>query len=498
MMKKQSHENKSPIAHALAFLRRGQWQMRAEKLPWHRRIALKTLRFFSLVFDGFKRNQCPLHAASLTFYSLMALVPVLVLALALARAFGGDEYARKQIDFHVNSWLEQFEKGERNKFEVRGNQDDTPEQSVQSPITSNLSPTTSTDAVQSFATQVKEITQKLYKQIDEIKFGTLGGIGLVLLLWAAVGVLGKVEKSFNEIWGVEKSRPWIRKFFDYLGVILILPFLITVVSSIPIAAKAIEIAEAMDKTVGWTAAETFSHLLHSTFFKTGTTLVTGTLTFAFLLGFMPNARVKAGPALIGGFVTIVLFAAWLKICTMLQVGIARNSALYGGFAVLPILLMWVQISWQIVLLGAEIAFAAQNRDTYVLEQYATDANVRARLMLALGLCAEAARQAKIPGGGPFAAEAFAHEKGIPNRFVREVLECLVQNNIFAEVAGETGNYLLYRCGDSMTVADIIHVFLNSGELPSTLGLDSLGATIEQFDKTLGDVISKHLAIPMIT
>ena len=486
-MKKTSPEDLSPIARVLAFLRRGQWQMQADQLPWFRRMALKALRFCSLVIDGFKRNQCQRHAASLTFYSLMALIPVLVLALALARTFGGEKYAREQIDAHVNAWLEQFEQpAESGNDTLTKAEDEVAAQREQAEV------------VQSFTTQVREITDKLYKQVTAINFGTLGGIGLVLLLWAAVGVLGKVERSFNGVWGVEKSRPWIRKFFDYLGVILILPFLITAASSVPVASKVMAMIEAMDKTVGGGAAETFRSLLHSTSFKTGTTLVTGTLTFAFLLGFMPNTRVKVRPALIGGFVTIVLFSLWLKLCTMLQIGIAKYSALYGGFAVLPILLMWVQMSWQIVLLGAEIAFAAQNRDTYILEQYATDANLRARLMLALALCAEAARHAKVrEGGGPFAAEVFAHEKGIPHRFVRDVLESLVRNNIFAEVAGVPGHYLLYRCGTSMTVADVIGIFLNSGEPPSTLGLDTLGGEIKDLDKTIGDVIGKHLAIPVM-
>ena len=485
-MKKMSQENQSPVAHALAFLRRGQWQVRADRLPWPRRVALKALRFFSLVIDGFRRNQCPLHAASLTFYSLMALVPVLVLALALTRTFGGGEFARKQMDSHVNAWLAQFEQSVETDS---GSEPEAADEEEKASRRERL------EMVQSFTAQVKDVTGQLYERVENINFGTLGGIGLVMLLWAAVGMLGKVEKSFNAVWGVEHSRPWIRKFFDYLGVILILPFLITAVSSVPVASKVMAM---MDKTVGGATAETFRSLLNSAFFKTGTMLALGTLAFAFVLGFMPNERVKVKPALIGGFVTIVLFSAWLKLCTMLLWGIAKYSALYGGFAVLPILLMWVQMSWQIVLLGAEIAFAAQNRDTYILEQYATDASLRARLMLALALCAEAARQAKAgEGGGPFAAEAFAKAKGIPHRFVREVLETLTQKRIFAEVAGEPGQYLLYRCGDSMTVADIVSMFLDNGEMPSTLGLDSLGPKAVSLDSTINGVIGKHLAFPVI-
>jgi len=481
-MKQDSHGNQSLVARALAFLRRGQWEMQTENLSAVRRVALKALRFVSLVIDGFKRNKCPLHAGALTFHSLMALVPILVLALALARTFGVGDIARRQIDVRVNEWLEQFGQAEETAGE-------------EAPATGGeaAAPREET-ALQSFTAQVKEVTDKLYTQVESIHFGTLGGIGLVMLLWAAISVLVKVEQSFNAVWGVEKPRSWVRRFFDYLGVILILPFLITAVSSVPIASKVIML---MNKAVGGEAAETFQSLLLSPPFKTGMTLLFGTLTFAFLLGFMPNERVRVRSALIGGFVTIVLFSLWLKLCAALALGIAKYSALYGSFAVLPILLMWVHMSWQIVLLGAEIAFAAQNHDTYVLEQYATHASLRARLMLALGLCAEAARQAKERGGGPFKAELFAREKGVPHRFAREVLEHLTRNHIFAQVADEPGQYLLYRCGDCTTVAEIIGTFLNAGETPSTLGLDSLGLEVAQLDATISDVVGQHLAMPVI-
>ena len=171
------------------------------------------------------------------------------------------------------------------------------------------------------------------------------------------------------------------------------------------------------------------------------------------------------PALAGGFITILLFGGWLKLCAMLQVGIAKYSALYGGFAVVPILLMWVYMSWQIILLGAEIVFAVQNRDTYVLEQHASEASLRSRLLLALTLCSETARLARDKDGGPFAAEAFAKQHGIPSRFVKEVLDGLVRNQVLAEVAERPGEYLLYRCASSITVAEVTKILMDDGEPP---------------------------------
>lgn len=470
----------SLVGKALRFLRQDLWETRPADLPWPHRHGVNLLRLGALVIAGFKRSQCALHAASLTFFSLMALIPVLALTLAMARAFGGAELAKEQLNRQLDNWMVQMEQAAEAKVQETGlEEQDGP---AHHEITKTIS------------TQVREGAEKLFAQIDKLGFGTLGGIGAVMLLWTVISVLGKVESSFNEVWGIEKPRTLVRKFADYLAVIMILPFLITAVSTVPVASMATRF---MDQTVGGTASDAFRSLLNSGLFKTSVTLVTGTLTFAFLLGFMPNARVKTVPALVGGFVTVVLFSGWLKLCAMLQVGIAKYSALYGGFAVLPILLMWVYTSWQIILLGSEIAFALQNRDTYMLEKNSLLSSPRARLLMALELCAETARHAKQKAGGPFAAEEFARQQGISNRFTKNILEDLVRQNILAEVSAHPGEFLLCRCGDTLTIADITKAMLDDGVPLSALGLKEPSATINDFslklDATLDDVFATPLS-----
>jgi len=474
----KGEEKKTALARLTQFVRRDQWMVRASELPWYRRAGLFALRLGSLVTLGFRRNQCSLHAASLTFFSMMALVPILVLALALARTFGGADMAKAQLDSHLNTWMAQMEQA----VEVRAVAEGV------------VAPDAHAEVTQAFSAQVREIADKLYQQVNTISFGTLGGIGLVMLLWTVIGVLGKVEESFNQVWGVVQARPFVRKFADYLSVILILPFLIMAVSTVPVAGM---IANVMDKTVGGTTSEFLKTMLLGGFLKAAITLTLGTLTFAFLLGFMPHTRVRIVPALAGGFVTLVLFGGWLKLMAMLQVGIAKYSALYGGFATLPILLMWVYTSWQIVLLGAEIAFAVQNRDTYMLEQIASEASLRARLLLALALCAETARQARDKeDGGPFAAEAFAQRHGIPSRFVKDILEDLMRNRILAEVSERPGEYLLCRCGSCITVAEIMKGLLDDGESSEALGLDRLDPSVMAFSQRLDALIDAEFGTPV--
>lgn len=458
----------SIFARLRLFIRQGIWDLRPNDNSGIIKSGIYLLRLVLLIASGFKRNQCALHAASLTFFSLMSLIPVLAMTLAMARAFGGAELAKEQINKQLDNWMVQME------------------QAAEVSVTEAQNTQPKADVTKVFSKQVREVADKLFEQIDGLGFGTLGGIGAVMLLWMVISVLGKVESSFNQVWGVAQPRTLVRKFADYLAVIMLLPFLITAASTVPVAAMAITF---MDQTVGGTASTAFRSLLHSGLFKTSVTLVTGTLTFAFLLGFMPNARVKLIPALVGGFVTVVLFAVWFKLCAMLQIGIAKYSVLYGSFAVLPILLMWVCTSWQILLLGSEIAFAIQNGDNYKMEQNAVHASSRTCILLALTLCAEAARRAGDKNGAPFAAYLFAKQHGISNWLVRNILETLVRNRIFAEVTEQRGMYLLCRCGEKLTVSEIMQTMLDEGEPSNTLGLETFDMPVITLNKQLNEILS---------
>lgn len=465
-----------------SFLRFGVWEVHCANLALPKRVGVYAIRLISLVVSGFKNDQCTLHAASLTFFSLMALIPVLALMLAMARSFGGADMAKEQFDKQLDGWMAQIEQP---ASEVLPEAEVAPQTQTTTtpPEEAVVADQDLVNSAAAFTSQVKKLSDNLFEQIEKLKFGTLGGIGAVMLVWMVIQTLGKVESSFNLVWGVEQARPLVRKCFDYLGVAMILPFLVTAASSVPVAAM---ITRFMDKTVGGGISDAVRMLLESGLFKFSVTMLIGTITFAFILGFMPNTRVRTVPALVGGGVTMLLFSVWLKLCAMMQIGIGKYSTLYGSFAVLPILLLWVYTSWQIILLGAEITFALQNRDTYVLEQNAAKASLRARLSLALILCSEAAREALGKPGGPFNAELFAQRHGISNRFTRDILEELVRNEILAPVADRPGEYLLRRCGSSITTGEIVGVILDDGKPLEALGVGRLSEPVAEFNRVFDE------------
>lgn len=472
------------VAKVIDYFSYGQWLVHADRLPLGRRLLVKTVQFWSSILVGFKTNQCSLRAASLTFFSMMALVPVLVLALALARSTGGADLLKRKIDSQVDSLLVQMSAAAEQKVAH-----------ASTPESASAAKEDQAAMVQAFTGQMRNGVDKLFEQVNSVNFATLGGVGFILLIWTVIGVLGKIESSFNAIWHVEKPRSLIRMCTDYLSAIILLPFLILAVSSVPVVAMILKV---MSTTMGHQMTETSRLFLEMPVLQTGITLLMGTILFTFLLCFMPNQRVTLSAACVGGFLTMVLFSLWLKACAMLQIGIAKYSIFYGSFALVPILLMWVYTSWQIILLGAEISFCFQNRETVLMERYSEAASVRSKILLAYAFCKATWNHVHVQNAGPFPAERFAQERRIPHRFVRDVLDDLVQWNILAEVKDRPGEYLLCCNGETLTYSDLVTCFLDEGEHPDQLGLDTLDASIYAANDALDQVLKKGNCLPVHT
>ena len=460
----------SSVSQVVEFLTHGIWEKDPAKFSKAKRAGFHFVQILMLSVREFVKTRCSLHSASLTYFSLMSLVPILALALAMARAFGGGDLAKRQINEKLDSWIVLIEQvADQAPAAAPPPAPPIAKEQGQTPKTADLpdvSPQNSAQTTRAFASQVRTIVNDLLTQLDNISFGKLGGIGAIMLIWTVISVWGKVEESFNEVWRLEKPRPLCRKIPDYLFSIMILPFLMIAASTIPVASK---ISQLMDRTLSGKAAEAAHGFLDSGFFKTGVTLFLSALLFAFLLQFMPNTRVRWIPALIGGFITAILFSLWFKLCVMLQIGIANYSALYGGFAVLPILLMWVNISWEIILLGAVIAHAMQNRETYVAESRCCVLSLRARFLLALSFCEEAAKSAKGKTGGPLSIAAFSKQHGIPPSVMIGIVKGLEEKKIVAKIAGGKDLYLLYRCGEELTVSDLLLSAFDEGSAVCALG-----------------------------
>ena len=290
---------------------------------------------------SFLASKCNVHAAGLTYFSLLAVVPVLCCILVVAKTCNVDDFARAQINKQIDATISNIANSQDDALAklTPGDEEERRKKKI---------------AAEEFANQARDISNSLFDRIDQFDVGTLGWIGFCALLWTVVSTLGSVETSFNSIFGVAKARPVWKRAYMYLFIMIILPILSAIAMSLPILNVVKDVIMA---TLGATwltkwVSDGLIGLLDSWIFRNAFTLFTASLAFAFFLWVMPNCKVSKKSAWRGGFITAIAFGCWIKICAIAQVGIAKSSALYGSFAFLPIILTWLYIGWQIVLLGA--------------------------------------------------------------------------------------------------------------------------------------------------
>ncbi|MDP6629670.1 MAG: YhjD/YihY/BrkB family envelope integrity protein [Kiritimatiellia bacterium] len=460
-------EFRDGMRRAWRFVAEDVWDLDVGSLEGARGAGVRVVRVVSLVFRGFKADECPIHAAALTFNTLMAIVPVLALSLALARGLGNEDFAKEKIRSVVSEWTVRFEDARS-----EGMEPDASQALPESDVGAEDAPGTTLAEGGSLAGEIDHLVEVGFEKVENISFAALGGVGLGVLIWMVVSVLGQIEASFNRVWGVGHGRALWRKFTDYLSVLFILPFLVLLASSIPVVDFATRFLDD-------SSAEMVRAFAGSGFLKNLMVVLMSTLSFGFMIMFMPNTRVRLWPGLTGGLVSALLFIAWMLLCARLQVGAARYGRIYGSFATVPIVLAWVYVSWEIVLFGAEVAFASQNCTTYRMERSARSASLQSRAQLALVLVLQAARTMHRKEPSPFDVEAFAHEHRVPVRFVNGVVAELSRAGIMGELSDAQGCYVLRHSPTDLSVKDVVDAIMQHGSAPGDLGLDGLDPAVSE-------------------
>ena len=400
------------IARLINFLTKDLWRIRTKNLPLSKSLYIHPLRIIMLVWRRFNEDNCQLRASALTFYSLLSVVPVVAMAFGIAKGFGFEKLLQRLL-------LERLQGQE----EV-----------------------------------LKQIIAFSNSLLENTKGGLIAGIGVAVLFWTVIGVLGNIEASFNDIWGVKKPRTLMRKLSDYLAIMLICPVLLIVSSSVTIFIKA-EVNVIVEKIALLGAVSPFIFLALKLL-----PFVVIWAVFTFIYIFMPNTKVEFKAGLLAGIVagTIYQLTQWAYIT--FQLGVSSYGAVYGSFAALPFFLVWLQTSWLIVLVGAEIAFAYQNAETYEFETDCLEINYNFKRLLVLRIVNLAAK-GFCQGEPPLTAAQFSHRLDIPIRLVRQILFELVAARVLNEAIVEAGKDRAFqpaRCVEHLTIKDVSDMLENKG------------------------------------
>ena len=433
---KDKQDTRISLGSTLSFLKTGIWRIRRGDVPSPTWFLIKVLRILLLTFRGFVENKCQLRASSLTFYSLLSIVPVMAMAFGVAKGFGFQHTLEREVGKVLSAHSE-------------------------------------------IATQIMNFANNL---LDNTRGGLVAGIGFAFLIWAVLKVLSNIEQSFNEIWGVQEPRTWVRKVSDYLSLMFLLPLLF-LVSSAATVIVAGQIQAIMGKVslLGYLAP--VIHVLIRLL-----PLVVIWFMFTLLYIFMPNTHVKIRAALIAGVAAGTAYQLFQFLYVTFQIGVAKYNAIYGSFAALPLFLFWLQASWMIVLSGAELSFATQNVDTYEFEPDANLASPAFRKLLALRIVNLLVERFSI-GEKPMDEDAIAHELGIPIRLLRYLLHDLSEAGVLTLVRSVQEKVHAYQPAfdlDEMSIATVLNALETHGtdSLPviESSEFDQIRDSLETFRK----------------
>jgi len=373
------------------FLKTDIWRLQGHKLPPRRFFWITQLRIVLLAMRRFVEDKCDSRASALTFYSLLSIVPVVAMAFAIAKGFGLEKILASQL-------LEKLEGHEE------------------------------------VAEKIISFAQSL---LENTKGGAIAGVGIVVLFWTVIKVLGNIEASFNDIWGVKTSRKMGRKLADYLSVMLICPVLLITASSVTVLVTT-RVAAMVERLsfLGYLANAII-------FFLRLLPYGVIWLVFTFIYAFMPNTKVQLKSALWAGILAGTIYQLTQLAYITFQVGVANYGAIYGSFAALPLFLAWMQLSWLILLFGAELSFAHQNVSTYEFESECRNVSHSFKQLVALLITSLCVKRF-LATDQPLTAEEISHETEIPIRLVRSVLFELSEVRVVSQVYLEDRDELAYQ------------------------------------------------------
>ena len=393
-------------------------------------------RMIYLIYRNYRDGETQILAISLTYYSLLAIFPVVALVLGITKGFGLDKI-----------FIQKF-------FELwPGNN--------------------------SFLRVIVDVAQRLLLSTES---SILTGVGIVILIYSAVKVLIMLENSFNKIWKINKKRSITRRVIDYIAIIFLGPIFFVLLSALNSIA-----VEEISKHFSGNAV--IMNLFIGLFGP-----ATYIILFSYLFYVIPNTNVKIKPAVYAGIVTTLLTFGWKLLFLLLQSSITRYNIIYGTLALIPIFLIWVQYVWVTILLGAQIAFSIQTSDEFLYsEKIEMPIKVKREAgILILSLIIKNFVEKK----ESFTYQKLTDRLGMEVFFVKEILSDLEKMGFINEVFYDKNSDSQYQVAyspESITIRE----FMKKFDTKNIEHYENIFDNLNEEDKKLLEKIREKLAMKKI-
>jgi membrane protein len=267
---------------------------------------------------------------------------------------------------------------------------------------------------------LSSFTTQITAYVANFQSGKLGVSAVLALIFVAISLLATVETTLNDIWGVTRGRGWFARVVQYWAALTLGPLFLLSALTLTTWAKLSRQVETVP--------------LVKLLMPFLVPLVILTLGCALLYLVMPNTKVSWQAALVGGLVAGVSLQLNSLFNVMYVSRVLTYKQIYGSMAALPLFLLGLYFSWLLVLLGAQVTYAFQNRQAYLQERKAEVVNQRGREFVAVRLMTHMAQRFQMGAPLPTVLN-MAEGLRVPLRLVSQIMSTLCQVGLVHELAG---------------------------------------------------------------
>lgn len=391
------------VQDQLDFLKIGIWKS-TDHTGW-KGFRLKWLKIIIITAKEFVKDKVPLQASALTYLSILSIVPLVAMIFGIAKGFGIETLIQKELD------------------KIFFGQ----------------------DVVKDF---IFEFAQNM---LNNTKGDVIVGVSIVVLFFTVMRLLNNIEDVFNSIWGKQTSRNLIRKFTDYLAMIVVAPILIILSSGVTI------LIEKQLKLFAQTVqVEEYINPLLVLLVQFSPFLLIW-LLFTMIYVIMPNTKVNLKSGLIAGVIAGTLFQMIQQAFITFSFLMSNYGAVYGGLAVLPLFFIFTQLSWTIVFVGGELSYAHQTVDEYIPDEKEIDFSQNEKNKIAL-LIVHHIVKAFENGSSPFTKKEISDLINVQHRFVSDMINKLVKGGVLIKSIMAEKNRHVYLPSKDINKIDIQFVY----------------------------------------
>lgn len=294
------------------FIKDDIWELELEELSKARARFIKYLKVMMITIKTFSSEKIGFQAVALSFFSTMSVIPFVAIVFAITGGFGlADKLKEFLYDYFNNS-----------------------QQII--------------DTVLGFAQNI----------IDTAQSSAVGLVSALLFFWIVIWMMMNVEKVFNNVWRVQKSRNLFRRLSVIIAMLLVSPFIVMVFFGGSFV---------YSHSLGYLGLNIESFNTFKTILSWSLFGALATFTFSAMYKFIPNAPVDYPNALRAAAYSGIAFTVMQYLYLETQVFVTRLNGIYGAFAAVPLFMIWINIGWFIILIGAELSYAFQHVDSYNIE-----------------------------------------------------------------------------------------------------------------------------------